>query len=885
MDKFFRLRVNHVAVGNGVIDLDNRAAFLDFQNRYQPLDFRADDFAAAMGYLPASAVAEEAYRIDVSARDLTLARSGNLHGHVPPVHGLLKASLDLGRDDVKLRELKLTAAVPDATDRSLSIAGSLEHFSHPHWQATVTGDLDLRLLDPVLGFNLAPEGLARLNLICGGLGGQFHIDGKVNVEDASYLAPGVVARNVDLTTSVHADQDALRITSVDARLAGGGDVTGEVLLQHWIQPTPRLVMEPISESVRPLAPLRKKTGPRARPQAQPRPPAPPHSALLKQIIPLIPVTGRVNAELHNVSLDELLDIVGQPPFQRLGIDALLNGPAHATWAHGDDRTLSVSTLLSLVPSGHAPPGESPANGAVDATYTHKDGAVDVRTLSLNLPASRLSAQGQLGAFPLTSPTNLTLNFHSANLGEFDTVLRDLGFVRDGRSGVAALPVALTGQAGFRGTWTGSLLSPRFTGTLSATQATMEIPGLAEKQGQPQLVHWDSIAAQGSYSADRIVIQNGELDRGSSQLVVSGSLAASVSGAGTQPSFDEDSVLHLHAHAAKLNVADMMPLAGLDLPVTGVLDAQISADGPLHAPEGSGWAQLNDAVVYGQPVSNLRAQGTLQGRAVRLSSIALQTPAGSASGTGSYDLDTRQFQAEADSSGIDVAKIERLHASGADIDGKLSLHLIASGTRDQPKIDGHASVAGFSMGGEAMGTLQMTAHTVNRALVYDVGSRLDAAELSLHGQTELSGDYATQANIEVAQFDVATIFRLAHVEGVGAQSSLSGTGAVSGPLARPIEMRGDLRIQQVAMTVAGVHLKSEGGVHAALDNARADSRPRAHYRRGHRPAPLRHAQPARYAAPRRGGQRQREPEAGADTGQRFDRRRYHYFSGGSPRSAA
>ena len=32
------------------------------------------------------------------------------------------------------------------------------------------------------------------------------------------------------------------------------------------------------------------------------------------------------------------------------------------------------------------------------------------------------------------------------------------------------------------------------------------------------------------------------------------------------------------------------------------------------------------------------------------------------------------------------------------------------------------------------------------------------------------------------------------------------------------MRGDLRLQQMAVTVAGVHLKSDGGVHAALDNA-------------------------------------------------------------------
>ena len=55
LDRLFRLHVNHLVVRNGGIDLDNRAAYLDFQNRYQPLDFRADDVSADMAHIPASA--------------------------------------------------------------------------------------------------------------------------------------------------------------------------------------------------------------------------------------------------------------------------------------------------------------------------------------------------------------------------------------------------------------------------------------------------------------------------------------------------------------------------------------------------------------------------------------------------------------------------------------------------------------------------------------------------------------------------------------------------------------------------------------------------------------------------------------------------------------
>ena len=689
----------------------------------------------------------------------------------------------------------------------------------------------MRLLNPVLGYKDAPEGLAELNLDCGGFEGQFHIDGTVRVKKGNYIVPGVVARDVDLTAHVHADQDALRITSINAQLAPGQTLTGEVLLDHWIAPTPRLVFEsapqePVSRGKLPHNKIGTGAGP-AVPQQTPA--ALSHSTLLKQVIPIVPVDGRVHAEFHNVSLDTVLGIVGLPPFQRLGIDTLLNGPAEAVWTRGDQGTLAVSANFGLSPSVRPILHEAPASGAIDATYTQKDGAVDVRTLILNLPASHLTARGRLGAYPLTSPTRLTVDFHSGNMGEFDTVLRDLGLERNGRTGVAALPVTLAGQAGFHGAWTGSLVSPRLAGTLKADQVGVELPAsFNTRQGEQRFLHFESIAADGSYSADRIAIQHGRLQHGGAQLLIDGSLSASqipaatlkeAAHGNTRPEFDRDSILRLQVQAAKVNAAEVLELANLDLPVTGLLDAEIAADGPLNAMNGSGWAQLNDAVIHGQPVTSLRAQGTVTGPAVKLTSITLRSPAGAVTGSGAYDLHQKSFQLEADAGGIDVSRIERLRTLGTDVSGKLSLHLAASGTRDRPKIDARAGIDGLAVGGEPMGNLHATAHTTNHALEYEIGTAFDAAKLSLRGQTELGGDYPTQGSMDISQFDMAMLFRLAHIQNIGAQSALSGTAVVSGPLAHPLQMRGDLRLQQMAVTVAGVHLKSESGVHAALDNAR------------------------------------------------------------------
>ena len=86
----------------------------------------------------------------------------------------------------------------------------------------------------------------------------------------------------------------------------------------------------------------------------------------------IPVDGKVIAKVEGVSLDAVLDIVGQPPFQRLGIDGRLNGTAIAIWNKGDVNTLSVESLLRISPSDHAVAGEVPATGLIDGAMAMRD---------------------------------------------------------------------------------------------------------------------------------------------------------------------------------------------------------------------------------------------------------------------------------------------------------------------------------------------------------------------------------------------------------------------------------------------------------------------------------------------------------------------------------
>jgi translocation and assembly module TamB len=521
----------------------------------------------------------------------------------------------------------------------------------------------------------------------------------------------------------------------------------------------------------------------------------------------------VTAQLKGVSVDTVLSVVSRPPFERLGFNALVSGPATAVWAHGDVATTVVSAKLALSLGAQVQSGERPITGTIDATYAQRDGSVEVRNLDLETPGDHLQARGRVGAYPVQSPSAIAIELESRDLGEFDTLLRDLGLHRGSKSGVAAIPVSLGGQAEFHGMWTGSLSDPHIAGNLTATKLVLEMPSpTSNPAGQARLVRLDSADVTGSYAAAKIEVDHASLVSGSSQVDVSGTLQAPPD---KRFAVDSDSILQASLLAKDVPVDELRPFTAAKVPVSGTLDTQIKISGPLHAPAGSGWIELDSGTIYGEPFHRARLAGTLSRQMLKLTSITLSAPAGEISGSGEYDMSARRFKINADGSNIEISRIAWLKQRGLEAAGKLSFSLSGSGIPDDPNFTGQATLTTLTLGGEPLGAFELRARTSNHALVYSGTTRIEGADLTLHGQTSLASNYATSASLTFSRFNVAALLKLANVEGLTADSSLAGTISVSGPLTQPAQMRGEARLRELAVTLAGVHLKSEGGLHATL----------------------------------------------------------------------
>jgi len=808
IDTIFDLQAGHIEVEHGVFDYDNRSDQVDdFQDRHIPLDFGADDVSLVMRYLSASGIEPEKFHLDANVHDLHLSRGQASHPEAPPVQGQIQASVDLTHNAIYLRSMQITAHSKGSKDRQLNVSGELQDFSHPHWKAIAQGELDLKLMEPATGYPSTPEGIARLNLAAQGQEGEFRIDGTVHADNASYVGTGVVARGVALEAHVHADPLHLQITNVTTRLKSGGQLEGDVLLDHWIAP---LSNGAVMEAAAPQK--REKKGRGHEPLVAPVAP-PKHDNLLH-------TNGKVHAYFRNVSLDTVLDVVSLPPFQRLGLGTSLNGPTTSEWNNGDVNTLSVLANFKLSPSPNLAKGETPASGSIDATYLQRTGAVDLRTLDVVLPSSHLTAHGRLGAYPMTSPTGIAVEFQSRNLGEFDTLFRDLGLSRNGNSGTAALPLSLGGEADFHGTWAGSLMDPHLTGTFQATNLSLEI--LAGSGGvEAKSVRVDSLELTGSYSADKISIDRGQVNHGDASITLDGTLTA-ISLPGKKPGrprFDSNSLLHGNLHANNVSAEEIASLMGKSFPLTGTISARFFVDGPYSALNGNGWVQLENGSLYGEPLTRARVDGNIAGQIVQLSSASLTNSAGTINGSGTYDLNTSRFTVNAHAASVDIAKIDRIRQHTTSIEGNLGFTLTGSGTSDDPHLEARATLSNLAVGGERFGALEISARTANQTATYDLTSRLEGAELNAHGQTALRGEYETKAALNFSHFDIGHLLAAAHVSGLNGESNLEGSINVEGPLSKPDQMRGEARIKDLALTVSGVHLRSDGGLHATMGNSR------------------------------------------------------------------
>jgi len=778
IDTIFDLAVNRAVIRDGVAIVNERAT---------PFNAAANDLGVVVSYVPAMGVkGRERYLGTLHVEDLTTQR-----GREAPILSKIDAQAELERNQLTLQSLRLQSG-----NTHLDLHGTLVNFSDPVWKVQMKGGValeEIEALSDVPGLN---QGEIQLDLQGSGSRSDFTVDGKSGITGASYQVGTIHLKDLRAETNVHVTRDELDLTNIRAQLPQGGYVDGEMRVTHWLQPTGAVVAK--SDVQR----------------------------------------GTIRAQVHGISLASIMAMVAPPHYTELGFDTEATGAAVADWT-GNADDFTAGAKVTLMPPLKPTAGRVPLYGAVDAVYSNVTGSVSIRTLDVYTPGSLAKVSGSLGVYPITRSSRLQVVLTTENLAEFDRALATLGVAYQGKTGVHALPVGLHGKAEFTGTITNSILNPDVKGHLNATDFNLVFsvpenePAVASEAAQQEeakseemaknketqhTVHWDSIEADAEYSSARIAVTQAMLRHGPAEIHLSGELDAHAIHP-RHSEFDEHSAIRAQLSVQDASAQDLLQMAGEDLPVTGTLNLNAHVNGTLDDLSGGGHLSVEDGTVYGEAYKSLHTDLHFAGREIDVANLVFLEDGGRITGGGGYNLKTDALQFEARGSGFELAHIQRLQNGKYPVAGMLDFEAHAGGTIQSPNLEASLHLAHLNLDNAATGSIDATARTEGRTLVVSAHASLSNAQLQIDGQTQLAGDYLTKARLTLTNFNIDPVLSTFHVQGLTVQSAIGATVNIEGPLREPRKINGDAEVQQFAVSLSGVPLKSDGALHATLVEGR------------------------------------------------------------------
>jgi translocation and assembly module TamB len=834
----FDLQANRVEIHNGLALLNQRAI---------PFRLAANDLGVLITYAPVG----NHYLGEFACSDITAQQ-----GKAAAVHSQLDLSMEVGRDAADLKALHFSTG-----KTRLEASGSLVHYAQPQWKLSTNGTVELAELTALGAVDGFQRGSVDLAVKGQGTGAsQYGFDGTAKVTNAVYVIPYVSIDGVNATTRLHITPDEIALSNLVARPRQGGIVNAELLYRNWNSPD------------NPPPATNKTAGPSATPRSgrddksvanqisgrsdlgaspaiggkQNLSSRSEHSVADGPAV-LIP-TMSVRARVHGVLLTTVLQAAADPGYKKLGFDTAGEGAVNIDWTGAADDLTVAANLVMSVPASPLP-GQVPVSGVVDAKYFQRGGRVQIYRLEAHSPATTLNTTGLLGVYPTNEPSNLSVHLVNHNLAEFDQVLKvlDLGF--GPKKGIAGIPIRLHGDATFDGSGTGSLEDPAFAGHLTATQfsTVFEVPARLRaypEEPQPSVgpaalpaahhaspatdqAHpsapaaaiiktsaWDHLDATGSYSSSLISVEKATLTRGDTVIHASGQLQAHQISR-RRHAFDDDSAINATAQVHDAPLADLLAIAGEDLPVTGNLNLQAHAGGTLGDLNGGATIAVAGGTIAGQHYRSLAATLTSSGQEINLTRLTLLQDGGTVIGNGTYNLKSREFLGNLDGSNFELAHFPQPKDPRLSVAGALKFDAHASGTIDAPSILGGVHLRNLVLGGQPAGALEVVVHTQGNTAYFTAQNSLATTGLHIKGQTSLGGNFETQANLLLTNLNIAPFLRAFHVQSVTGNSSIGGTINVAGPLREPNQLSGDAEINQFSVTLQGIPLQATGPLRASM----------------------------------------------------------------------
>jgi len=824
VDQLLDLRVREIALADGVALVNDRSV---------PFDLAARNLDADVRYLQAT----DRYGISLGLNDLRTKM-----GAQPVARSRLNLNAELGRDTAVLKSLEFDTG----TSSALHASGSLTHFAQPEWQAAVDGNLELKEVTELTAVEGLTGGSADLTLrghSCAvtPVAAQSHsrfwqrhpakpdkpgtmplppdpeckvgylLVGNARLHKAGYKNEYVRLHDVDGGADLHITPSELVFTAMSGYLQGGGSAAGELRIADWLGETPPSGAAKSPTTVGAVTTANKSAVAIG---------APANFTTAKA------KTGTAHAYLvatvTKIPLRTIMEVTEPNAYGDLGFDTAVTGPVKVEWGgpavHIGD-TVTVDGQLKFAPTGIPRPGalnNVPMIGEADARYEGKFNTVNIRRAFLQTPQSSTEASGILGVNEGDPLTGLHVDMTVRDLGEFDQLLQTLGFSTNGKKGTAAIPVVLHGGLIFHGTASGPVADLDVKGHMEGTQ-------LEVKLGSQLDTLIDSVVGDAEYSYDEgLAVASSTIKRGGAVLNLAGSVRPRKEFSRKRVAtyqWDGGTGVDLTLKLANAEVSDVLQIVGQQqkIALTGRIAASAHVGGTLGNLEGKGNLSLTKGVADGEPYDSAVANVAVHGEEIDAENAVLILHGARIAGQGGYNTQTKHLHGHIEGDNLVLSKFQTFAKASPNTNGTLTMIADANGTMEQPGLKATARLTGVTLNGKALGEIDAEAYSEGSQLTYALHSKFVGAKVDATGQTQLTGDYQTQARLAFTGFDVGTSLALFAPGRVKAQSSIGGLVTVSGPLKTPVKLSGAAELNDFDVKLEGVELKVAEPLRVSLKN--------------------------------------------------------------------
>jgi translocation and assembly module TamB len=830
-DTLLDLRAKEAKVINGVAVVNDRAI---------PFEMAARDLNTSIVYLRTT----DRYGVTVDLNDLRTKLKQQ-----PEAQSRLHLEGELGRDDAKLIHFEFHSGQSSV----LHADGDIHNFARPEWQVSTNGTLELKQVSILTDTQGLTGGTADLNIKGHSCAvspqvAQTHprfwqrkkpatpaqpgkvplppdpdckagylIVGLAKVHGAGFENSDVRLHDIDGGAQLHITPSELLLTALSGYLPGGGSAAGELRIVNWLGETQATAASSATTqaAVKTANTAAESVGSKATAHA----PAPPP-----------PGAGYAHAYLvatvNAIPLRTIMEVTETRSYGDLGFDTAVTGPVKVEWGGpvaDVSQTVKVDGNLKFKPTGQRRKGalnNVPVSGEAVAQYDGRREIVSIQHATFLTPQSTTEVSGILGVNQGDPLTNLKADMTVRDLGEFDQLLQTLNFEANGKKGTAAIPVVLHGGLIFNGQVTGRAADLDWKGHLQGTQ-------LEVKMGTQLDTLVDSLVMDAEYAYDEgLVVANSTIKRGDAVLNLAGSMRPrKVLSRRGVPDFIWDGGTTVNATLVQLsnaNVVDVLQIAGQQqkIPLTGTIAVNAKLSGTIDTLSGDGKITLTKGVAYGEPYDSAVVNVSVHGSDFEATQAVLTVHGARITGNGGYDLDSKHLHGHIQGDNLVLSKFATIAKARPNADGTLTLSADANGTMEQPGLKATVKLTKVEVGGKAIGDLSADVHSEESRLLYTVQSKLVGAQVDGSGQTQLTGDYETQAKLNISGLDLGTVTALLSTSNFKAQSSISGVVTVSGPLKTPTNLSGLAELNALDVKLEGVELKTASPLRLSLKNGLA-----------------------------------------------------------------